>query len=125
MRRSRRLSRAVLVAATVAVSLLVGTGVAGADSGDGNPNSRSPVCTTRIPAVLDRIDRITDRIQGDADTAGSTAWLSARSRQARAAGFTALADLLEARAQARPQRLDELAALKRDVQDVQSTDCAA
>ena len=83
------------------------------------------VCTQRIPAALDRIDRLTDRINGDADTRGSTAWLKAKSEQARAAGFVALADLLDTRAGLRPQRLDALSDLEHDVQDVQAEDCAA
>lgn len=119
----------VAVLAATAGLLLTGIGVAAADSGTGTgtgtPATQSPICTKRIPAALERIDKLSDRINGDADTRGSTAWLKAKSEQARQAGFVALADLLDTRAEARPQRLDELAALKKDVQDVQAKDCAA
>jgi len=109
-------------AATVGL-LLAGSGTALADPG--TPNSGSVVCTQRIPAVLARIDKVTARINGDADTRGSTAWLEAKADQAREAGFTALADLLDTRAKTRPARLDELTGLRSDVQNVQNTDCAS
>jgi hypothetical protein len=125
MMRSLRWSGPLAVMASTAGLLLVGSSVAVADPGTSSPRNQSAVCTQRIPAVLDRIDRLTDRINGDADTRGSTAWLKAKSEQARNAGFVALADLLETRAAARPERLDELAELKSDVQDVQAKDCAA
>lgn len=64
-------------------------------------------------------------IGADADTRGSTAWLEAKADTARDTGYAALADLLDARAAARGDRVDELAQLKSDVEDVQSTDCAA
>jgi uncharacterized protein YfaQ (DUF2300 family) len=124
MKRSMRWSGGLVVLASTAGLLVAGSGVAAADSGASTPRSESAVCTQRIPAVLDRIDRLTDRINGDAGTRGSTAWLKAKSGQAREAGFVALADLLDSRADARPQRLDALAGLKGEVQDVQTEDCA-
>jgi hypothetical protein len=105
--------------------LLAGGGTALADSDPSGSPGASAVCTQRIPAVLARIDRVTARINGDADTRGSTAWLEAKAGQARDAGFDALADLLDTRAEARPDRLDELASLRSDVQNVQAEDCAA
>ena len=44
--------------------------------------------------MLARIDKLTARINGDASVKGSTAWLRAKADKARAAGYTALADLL-------------------------------
>ena len=129
MKRSTRWQGGLAVLTATAGLLLTGVGTAAADSGSdpttpSTPRSQSALCTHRIPAVLDRIERLTDRINGDAQTRGSTAWLKAKSEQARSAGFTALADLLDTRVQARPQRLDELDALKGDVQGVLAADCA-
>jgi hypothetical protein len=128
MNRSTRWQSGLATLAVTAGLLLTGAGTAAADSGSDPttaPRSQTALCTHRIPAVLDRIERLTDRINGDAQTRGSTAWLQAKSEQARSAGFTALADLLDSRVQARPERLDELDALKGDVQGVLATDCAS
>lgn len=126
MKRSTRWRGGLAMLAATAGLLLAGAGTAAADEGTepSIPRSQSALCTHRIPAVLDRIERVIDRINGDAQTRGSTAWLAAKSEQARASGFTALADLLEARVEARPERLDELNALRGDVQGVLAADCA-
>jgi hypothetical protein len=116
--------RGLVVAVATATVLLAGTGTALADTRTTGSRSEGPVCTKRIPAVLDRIDRLTERIGADAGTRGSTAWLQAKAGQARDAGFTALADLLDSRAAARGDRVAELAELKTDVQDAQRQDCA-
>lgn len=110
--------------AAMAGLLLAGSGTAFADGSPTTDPSASAVCTQRLPSALARIDRVTARINGDADTRGSTAWLEAKAEQAREAGFDALADLLDARVESRPDRLTELAELRKDVQDVQAEDCA-
>lgn len=124
MMSTARWTGGLVVTAVTAAVLLAGTGTALADTGTAGSRSGSPVCTQRIPAVLDRIDRLTERIGGDDGTRGSTAWLKARAGQARDAGFTAVADLLDARAAIRGDRVAELAELKGDVQDAQRQDCA-
>ncbi len=139
MGRNRWIGGLVASAATVGV-LLAGGGTALADASDppappstsssapvpqeGPPKGQA-VCTKRIPALLSRIDRLTTRINGDANTRGSTAWLTAKATKARAAGNTARADLLDARAATRPARLERLSQLKTLVQGVQSKDCPA
>jgi hypothetical protein len=110
------------VAAVGAVALGGGTAHADTPTPD---HANSTICTQRIPAVLARIDKLTARVNGDASVKGSTAWLRAKANEARAAGYTALADLLTARADSRPGRLDELTKLRSDVQHVKETDCAA
>lgn len=112
----------LIVTATTTAALLAGGGTAFAD-GSGEPRGASAVCAKRIPAVLDRIDRLTDRIGDDAGTRGSTAWLASRADRARDAGLVALADLLEVRVAGRGERLAELAELRGDVQDVRAKDC--
>ena len=115
-----RRSLAVVVA-TGAMALPGGTAFADSPIPD---HANSAICTQRIPAVLARIDKLTARVNGDASVKGSTAWLRAKANEARAAGYTALADLLTARADSRAGRLDELTKLRADVQHVKETDCA-
>lgn len=116
------------VAAITATSLAFGAGTALADTPAPTPtadHANSAICTTRIPAILARIDKLTTRINGDATVRGSTAWVQAKADQARSAGYSALGDLLAQRAADRPAKLTELAQLKTEVQHVQATDCAA
>ena len=118
--------RGVVVMTTVGAMALSG-GTAFADTPPPKPapdHANSAICTQRVPAVLARIDKVTNRINGDASVKGSTAWLRAKADKARAAGYPALADLLTARAGDRPGRLDELTKLRSDVEHVKATDCA-
>jgi hypothetical protein len=110
-----------VVAAVGAMALGGGTALADTPTPD---HTNSAICTQRIPAALARIDKLTARINADSSVKGSTAWLRAKANEARAAGYGALADLLTARADSRPGRLDELTGLRSDVQHVQATDCA-
>jgi hypothetical protein len=114
-----------VVAAVGAVALGGGTALADTPPTNSTPDhANSAICAQRIPAVLARIDKLTARINADSSVKGSTAWLRAKANEARAAGYGALADLLTARADSRPGRLDELTKLRSDVQHVQATDCA-
>ncbi len=119
----KRWTAGLAVTAGTAGLLLAGAGPALADEDTSAPDVTSAVCDTRIPAVLARIDRMTARINGAGSTVGSTAWLRARADRARAAGLTATADLLDERAAARPERVEQLAELKSDVQAAQAEDC--
>jgi hypothetical protein len=122
----------MLVRRSLAVVAAVGAVALGGDAAwaDTAPPTAAPdhansaICAKRVPAVLARIDKLTARVNGDASVKGSTAWLRAKANEARAAGYTALADLLAARADSRPGRLDELTKLRADVQHVKETDCA-
>jgi hypothetical protein len=120
----RRWAAGLAVTAAAAGALVLGGGTALADAPPSD-HANSAICTQRIPAVLARIDKVTNRINGDASVKGSTAWLRAKADKARAAGYPALADLLTARAGDRPGRLDELTKLRSDVEHVKATDCAA
>jgi len=124
---TRRWVAGLAVTAVTAGGVALGTGAAFADTPAPTPapdHANSAICTQRIPAALARIDKLTARINGDVSVRGSTAWLQDKADKARAAGYTALADLLTERASDRPDRLNELATLKTEVQHVQSTDCA-
>lgn len=119
-----------IAAAAVAVgALALGGGTAFADTGTATPapeaGSNQKICTERIPALLARVDKVAARINGDAATKGSTAWLQAKETAARSSGRTALADLVQARISNRPQRLTDLAAVKSKIEAVQKKDCAS
>ena len=123
----RRSLAVVAAVGAMALGALPLGGTAFADTAPSTPapdHTNSAICTQRIPTVLARIDKVTARINGDATVKGSTAWLRAKANEARAAGYSALADLLTARADGRPDRLDELTKLRSDVQHVLETDCA-
>jgi hypothetical protein len=89
------------------------------------PEQATFVCTRRIPAILTRIDRVTTRIGADAATRGSTAWLTARRDKSRAAGHTDVADRLQKRIDARPDKLTRLADAKKRVTDFRDANCAS
>ncbi|MFC4950651.1 hypothetical protein [Pseudonocardia sp. GCM10023141] len=133
MTMTRWLGGLATTAATAGL-LLAGGGTAFADGTPPTPvpvptqqnsGQKDSVCAVRIPNALARIDKLTARINGNATTRGSTAWLQARSDQARTSGYPALADLLADRVSNRQARLTELANLKSELQTVQSKDCAS
>jgi len=84
----RRWAAALAVTTAAASALLIGGVVGGGTALADTPptdHANSAICTQRIPAVLARIDKVTNRINGDASVKGSTAWLRAKAAQARAA----------------------------------------
>ena len=131
---SLRIGRITAASALTAGLLLAGAGPAVADgpggSGTQGPITLSPeqatfVCTQRIPAILSRIDRVTTRINANATTRGSTAWLQAREDKAKTAGHTDVADRIQKRIDARPARLDRLADAKKRVTEFRDANCVA
>ena len=62
----------------------------------------------KVDAAEDRLTKLVARIQGDADTAGSVAYLQARARHAADEGHDDLADTLNARATRRGGYVDDL-----------------
>ncbi len=82
------------------------------------------LCEERVPRLLDWAGRLTERIEGDAGTLGSVAWLQARAEQAAANGRTARAEMLNERAERRASRVDELADLTRRMHAFQDAHCA-
>jgi hypothetical protein len=130
----RRIGRIAAAAAVSAGLLLAGAGPALADD-PGTPATQGPitlspeqatrVCTQRIPRILARIDRVTTRINADAATRGSTAWLQARKDKATTAGDTDAATRIQQRIDARPGKLDGLTAAKKRVTDFRDANCAS
>ncbi|HUP17163.1 MAG TPA: hypothetical protein VM848_14075 [Acidimicrobiia bacterium] len=62
----------------------------------------------RVPNLTARVESVLVRIQGDADTVGSIAWLENRADEARANGRDGLAELIENRIAFRTERIDVL-----------------
>lgn len=124
--------RITAVTATAAALLLAGAGPALADdpgSTQGpitlSPEQATFVCTQRIPAILARVDRVTARINADAATRGSTAWLQARQDRAEAAGHGDVAARIQKRIDARPAKLDALAGAKKRAIEFRDANCAS
>jgi hypothetical protein len=125
-----------LIGGTAAVLglVLAGSGTALAD-GPGTSAAQGPitlspeqatyVCTQRIPAILSRVDRVTTRINADASTRGSTAWLKARHDKAQTAGRTDVADRIQKRIDGRSDKLTKLADAKKRVTDFRDANCVS
>jgi riboflavin biosynthesis pyrimidine reductase len=131
---ARRVAGLVTASAVTLGLLLTGTGTALADdpgtTATQGPITLSPeqatyVCATRIPAILSRVDRVTTRINADAATRGSTAFLRARHDKAQAAGRTEEADRIQKRIDGRPAALDKLADAKKRATEFRDANCAA
>lgn len=125
--------RAVVSAVTLGL-LLAGAGTALADDPGStavqgpitlSPEQATYVCTKRIPAILSRADRVTARINADASTRGSTAWLRARHDKAHAAGRTEEADRIQKRIDGRPAKLDRLADAEKRATAFRDANCVA
>jgi hypothetical protein len=127
-----RIGRIAAAAAVTAGLFLAAAGPALADEAGPtqgpitlDPEQATFVCTKRIPAILARVDRVTTRINADAATRGSTAWLHAREDRARAAGRTEAADRIQERIDGRPERLDRLADAKKRATAFRDANCAS
>ena len=116
---------------TTAGLLLTGAGTAAADTTPEptpGPITLSPeqsrwVCDQRIPAVLNRIDRIETRASADAETPGSTAWLQRQIDDARSNDRDTLADRLQHRLDRRPQVEKRLTDAKQRVESFKDEKC--
>ncbi|GAA3793797.1 hypothetical protein [Cellulomonas soli] len=142
---SRPAARAAAV--TTAVVLLTalaapswaatGTGVA-ADEPSGNPTvtvdgdtttitvdtARVQEMCTRVPQAVQRLDDLVARIQGDASTKGSTAWLHAQADTARGQGRDAVANRMDNRAELRAGRVTNLQATADRLRQLDSSVCS-
>lgn len=87
------------------------------------PERSARICDQRIPALLARIDRATERINGDADTPGSAAFATQRAEKLRAEGEDDAAELLEERADRRAGRVELLGELRERVTAFDAEHC--
>ncbi len=77
-------------------------------SGPEQRQERLDRACARVPGLATRVEGALARIQGDADTVGSIAWLENRASEARANGRDGLAGLIENRISVRTERIDVL-----------------
>ena len=106
--KSRKLPKIMLAAAVVTASaaLIVPATASAATTGE-LPVRYERACL-RIPNFQIRTDNFITRLNGDATTRGSLAWLQAQIDDAKAKGRTQLATVLENRLAVRTQTLEVL-----------------
>ena len=104
--RTRRVAR-VLGSTVVALTLALSTGVAHADDSGTSATKQArleKVCA-KVPTLESKVDAAITRLQGDASTKGSIAWLQAKLDAATTAGRTQAVTVLENRIQVRTDTL--------------------
>lgn len=106
--------------------LLLGAGTAAAQE----PITISPekvrqICSNRVPRVEAKVRALTDRINGSAETLGSKKWIEQKAADARKAGNTARADVLDARLKLRDAQLVKLAKAGERVAEFKSEHCGS
>lgn len=107
--RHRTLSR--LAVTTILTLGLVAAGTTSsiaAPAAAGTTADRTEDLCTRADHLRARLEKALDRIQGDAGTQGSVAWLRARADRASATDHADLAASLRARADRREDRVPEI-----------------
>lgn len=82
------------------------------------------LCDERLPELLTRAASLIARIEGDASTRGSAAWVQARADEAAADGRDDLARRLEFRADQRLGHVDELEAAIARLEEVDRDVCS-
>ncbi|WP_210717259.1 hypothetical protein [Amycolatopsis acididurans] len=90
-----------------------------------SPQESQQLCADVLPKMIDHKNKLTQRINGDANTKGSVAWLKARAQAQRAKGHTQLADKLDQRADRLHGRLDDLAKADQRLNDFKNAHCVA
>ncbi|HLF59929.1 MAG TPA: hypothetical protein VI980_01960 [Acidimicrobiia bacterium] len=69
---------------------------------------RLDMACARVPNLTTRVENVLARINGDAETRGSIAWLETKAEQARENGREQLAEFIENRIAVRTERIDVL-----------------
>ena len=117
---------AVATAIAFAVPAAAETGgqavVAGQSTAAGQQDR--PAYCDRIDKVLPKRQAVVTRLEGDANTKGSIAWLNAKAAAATAAGNAELATLFTDRAALRTQVLEPLKTVTADLVAVQQAHCS-
>ncbi|HVW41534.1 MAG TPA: hypothetical protein VHC18_09310 [Amycolatopsis sp.] len=90
-----------------------------------SPQESQHLCADVLPKLIDRRNKLTARINGDANTKGSVAWLKARAQSQRDKGHTQIADRLTQRADKRQSRLGDLAKAEQQLTDFKNAHCQA
>jgi hypothetical protein len=116
---------ATAVAGTVALAVPAGAETAGQAVAAGQAASvadNTALCD-RLKKADAKRQAVATRLDGDANTRGSIAWLNAKAAAATSSGDTALAKLYTDRANLRTQILDPLKTIDTDLQAVIAVKC--
>jgi hypothetical protein len=101
--------RRIAAAAGLATALLLAAVPAmAADTRPEHIEERLDRACARVPNFTTRVENALERINGDAETRGSIAWLEAKAAEAEENGREQLADLIEIRIEIRTKRIDVL-----------------
>jgi hypothetical protein len=129
--------RAAIAGCGVAAVLAVAAPVASADTTTPAPAPAQPsyapitlspqeaqrLCATTLPRLEEREQKLTDRINGDAQVRGSVAWLRARAQDQRAKGHSKAADALDQRADRRAKRVNDLTSIHQRLDAFSTAHC--
>ncbi|HVV12930.1 hypothetical protein [Amycolatopsis sp.] len=123
-------ARAALAACGAVAMIAVGAPAASADTTSYAPITLSPeesqhLCADVLPHLIDRKNKLVDKINGGADVRGSVAWLKQRAQNQRAKGHPELADKLDQRATRRAGRVDDLKSVDQRLTDFKNAHCVA
>ncbi len=113
---------AVLVFAPPAAAETGGRAVVAGQSSVAAGQNRPAYCD-RIDKILPKRQAVVTRLEGDANTKGSIAWLNARAAAATSGGNAERAKLFTDRAALRSQVLDPLKTVTADLVAVQQAHC--
>ncbi|MFS8100258.1 hypothetical protein LFM09_24310 [Lentzea alba] len=114
------------IGVTVLGLLLLGAGTASAQEPITiSPEKVQQICTNRVPRVEARVKALTERINGNPEVLGSKKWLEQRASDARTAGNTARADVLDARVKLRDAQLVKLGKASERVSKFKSEHCGS
>ncbi|MEV6717185.1 hypothetical protein AB0M48_34735 [Lentzea sp. NPDC051208] len=110
----------------VAGMLLLGAGTASAQEPITiSPEKVQQICSNRVPRVEAKVKALTDKINGGPETLGSKKWIEQKAADARKAGHTARADVLDARLKLRDAQLVKLAKAGERVAEFKSQHCGS
>jgi len=90
-----------------------------------SPEQVQRLCDKRLPRIEKRTSGLVERIQGDENTRGSSAWLRARADKERDAGREETAKQLEERADRREGFVDPLNKINKWAVDFRTEHCEA
>ncbi|MEX1124590.1 MAG: hypothetical protein WD895_02235 [Acidimicrobiia bacterium] len=101
----RRIAMAV---GLITILLLSATPAMAASTESDHRRQRLELACARVPNITIRVEKVLARINGDADTIGSIAWLETKADDARENGRDKLAEFIENRIAVRTERIDVL-----------------
>jgi hypothetical protein len=100
--------RILIVIGLAALMAISATPAVAATAESEQLHERLDLACARVPNLTARVENVLARIQGDADTVGSIAWLETKAADARRNGREQLAGLIENRIAVRTERIDAL-----------------